>query len=234
MTRIGTVDVDLDQDLSRFPLGIGTLTLSVDSLEVESAGSADSSFAALSLRSDFGLDDERISGEAAFGLSDLSLAAAGSAEIKADMAVSGIDAEGLAAILATFGVTNSGPLDLRPVDATFATLADRGGRLEIRTLEVTLPEGRWASSLTLDWAETDNDAGYFSLPGFLLRLEADADVSVDPALFERIAAEIPEARVLLENGMLQSNGGQLSMTVRFAKGRMTVNGEPFTIPLDVF
>lgn len=231
-TRIGEVDIDLDQDRSRYRFGIGSLELTVDSLSVQSSGTQDSGFSRLELVTDSKLDGNRVSGSGHLKLAGLFLQDIGEVDVSSAFALDDVDVESLVAIASALRDENVTTLgnNLPSIEGQLRQFAARGGHLAIDSLDVELPQGNWQSSLSLEWPEGDESAA-FSLPSFLLRLEAAATVRLSRTLYDDIVRQFPDAAYLLATGMLQPMGDDLTMAASFSGGLLKVNGAPMPIPL---
>ena len=231
-TRIGNVDIDLDQDRSRYRFGIGSLALNVDSLSVQSSGTQDSGFARLELVTDSALDGNRVSGSGSVNLDGLFLQDVGAIDVSSAFALKDVDVESLLSIVSAIRNENINTLgnNLPSIENQLLQLAARGGSFAIDSLDAELPQGSWHSSLSVEWPEGDENAA-FSLPSFLLRLEAAATVRLSRTLYDDIAQQFPDATYLLASGMLQPTGEDLTMAASFSDGLLKINGAPMPIPL---
>ena len=231
-THIGEVDIDLDQDRGRFRFGIGSLALNVDSFSVQSSGTQDSGFSRLELVTDSELDGNRVSGSGRLDLDGLFLQDIGDVDVSSAFVLDDVDVESLVAITAAIRNENINTLgnNLPSIEGQLRQIAARGGRVAINSLDVELPQGSWQSSLSVEWPEGDESAA-FSLPSFLLRLEAAATVRLSRTLYDDIVQQFPDAAYLLATGMLQPMGDDLTMAASFSGGLLKVNGAPMPIPL---
>lgn len=235
-TRVGGLNVDLEQDRSRYRFGIGSLELDVDSVSVHSSGTQDSGFSRLELKTDSELEDNRVSGNGTLKLTELFVPNAGTFDVSADIELDDIDAGALVAIGTALRNSNRGgyapglEAALPSIASQLEMLAARGGHFAINSFDVRLPQGNWQSSLSLEWPASDPDEP-FVLPSFLLRLDASADLRVSRAVYNDIVQAMPDANYLLAAGFLQASGDELTMTANFSGGLLTVNGAPMPIPL---
>lgn len=231
-TRIGDVDIDLDQERGRYRFGIGSLALNVNSFSVESSGTQDSGFSRLELVTDSELDGNRVSGSGRLELDGLFLQDIGDVDVSSAFVLGDVDVESLVAITAAIRNENVNTLgnNMPSLEGQLHQFAARGGSLAINSLDVELPQGGWHSSLSVEWPESD-ESEVFSLPSFLLRLEAEATVRLSRTLYDDIVQQFPDAAYLLATGMLQPMGDDLTMAASFSGGLLKVNGAPMPIPL---
>ena len=104
-----------------------------------------------------------------------------------------------------------------------------GLSLEIPRLDLSTPDGTFESTLTLDVAPVDADG--FTWTSLLLATQANANARVSDALLDTLIALTPEAGALVGMGYLKREGDDYVTEVRYAKGILTINGAPLTIPL---
>lgn len=237
-TRIGGVRIDAEQDRSRYSFGVGTLELEIAAVNVQSSGTLDGGFDELLLTAETTLDGDRVKGSTAVSLKNVAVPDLGSVNMSVDTIAANLDADAVEAVVVALreledagGAAAAEPGAVYPaVERELQLLAAAGGRVEIDSLNVSLPQGDLRSSLNVDWPEADSGDA-FSWPTMLLKTTASASVSISAPLYEFIVQSMPEAGALLATGVLKRSGDGYEMDAEFSGGLLRINGAPMTVPL---
>ncbi len=115
------------------------------------------------------------------------------------------------------------------IEGDLKALMAGGLSADIGQLDITLPQGTLATTLSLAVEETDPDA--FAWSGLLLSTEARAHLKIPAPLFEYIASLQPDARSMLALGFLVRSGDDYELAAEYRQGLLTINGAPMPIPL---
>lgn len=149
-----------------------------------------------------------------------------------DLSLDGLDAASVGALQAKIREMNASP----DPTAAYATLEQDAMRLfaagfvfDIERLELNMPQGTMTSVMRFSFSETD--AATFDWSSLLLNTEASVDVSLPVSMVEAIAADNPQAALVVGGGYLVKRGDAYVMEARLKKGLLTVNGAPIPIPL---
>lgn len=115
------------------------------------------------------------------------------------------------------------------LDPELRALAASGFVLDIERLDVALPDGTLEATVEVAVAANAADTGSWS--SLLLATEATANVRVPEPLMTTLVELNPEAGAAVGMGYLKADGDAFVTEIRYAKGILTINGAPMTIPL---
>jgi uncharacterized protein YdgA (DUF945 family) len=104
-----------------------------------------------------------------------------------------------------------------------------GFDFNIKRLEITLPQGTMTSVMRFSLGE--GDPATFDWSSLLLDTEASLDISIPVDMVEAVAADNPQAAMLIGGGYLVRRGDAYVTEARLKKGLLTINGAPIPIPL---
>lgn len=217
---------------------VGDVKLDIDSLSVTGDQGEEVDIGRLTFDGSSDVAKDRVNARATLSVSDFTMPGVGDTALAMDIAVSGIDARSLQAIVAELQHARR----QADQDAALAgfyprirdeleTLLAAGGGLRFDRFDVTLPQGEVTTRLSLALPETDDDDADFSWAAIILALTASADVSLPVALMEMAQAVNPQAGALVAMGILRQEGDSYIVNARYEKGLLTVNGAPMPIPL---
>lgn len=238
-TEIGRVAIDAAQDRSRFTFGEGNLKLDVESVRVESAGSVDVGFGRLVVDARSDLDGSRVDGSTTIELSGLIVPDVGAVDMSLVLNLDGLDAGAIELIASALRTLNNLGRPATEVELSaayptlerqFEVLAASGGRVDIQELSLSLPQGDWFSTLSIEVPESDAGES-FSWPSILLKTTASAELRIAASLYDYLLQMQPEAANLPAMGIIIRNGDNYEMRAEYASGLITVNGAPLPIPL---
>ena len=227
----GRITFDGEQQKTPYGFNVGTVNA-----QIASIGRGARGVGAMSLSNVAELAGERVNGRTTLGVDDVVVPGLGVVSIDADLAVDGLDAASLQAILAAIeGAQGAAPLE-GALAAAYPAIEDdvrrllaAGAALRIEQLDVALPQGVVKSRLHVEVPETELSA--FSWAGVLLGMQASADVAVPVGVMDFVLTLNPEANALIAMGFLEREGDVYRLQAEYAKGLLTVNGAPMPIPL---
>lgn len=178
------------------------------------------------------IDDGRLAIDFSLDMSSEALSA-GRANTVIDLHATGIDPVAFGRLLRRYqalaeDVGNPDAL-VRALDPELRQLAAGGFVLDLERLDVALPDGTLEAAVEVTVAENDADAGSWS--SLLLATEATADVRVPEPLMTTLVQLNPEAGAAVGMGYLKADGDAYVTEIRYARGILTINGAPMTIPL---
>ena len=119
---------------------------------------------------------------------------------------------------------------LSKIEDDLQNILAAGAEIRINQLDVTLPQGKIATKVTVEIPEGDATAD-FSWGAVLLAMTANADVRMPVELFEFMQLMNPQAGSLLAMGLLQREGDDYVLNAEYAQGLLNVNGAPMPIPM---
>lgn len=228
----GRIAFDGEQRKTQYGFNVGTVHAEIASL----GGSGDRGVGAMSLTTVSELAGERVNGRTTLGVDDLVVPGVGTVNIDADMAVDGLDAASLQAILAAIEQAQGAAAPEEALAAAYPAVEDdvrrllaAGAALRVEQLDVGLPQGLVTSKLHVELPETDLSA--FTWAGALLALTATADIAVPVEAMDFVLTLNPQANALIAMGFLKKEGDAYRLQAKYAKGLLTVNGAPMPIPL---
>jgi uncharacterized protein YdgA (DUF945 family) len=226
--RLEGLAVEGEQAPSGFGFALGEVSARIDSIvaagppvgPIETSGSGR-------------IDDGRLAFDFSLDMSSEALSA-GRANTLVDLHATGIDPVAFGRLLRRYqalaeDVDSPGAL-AKALDPELRALAAGGFVLDLERLEVALPDGTLEAIVEVAVAENDADAESWS--SLLLATEATADLRVPEPLMTTLMQLNPEAgAAAVGMGYLKADGDAYVSEVRYAKGILTINGAPMTIPL---
>jgi hypothetical protein len=240
-TTLGRIVVEAEQDRRQHLLGAGRLSLEIGSLLVRSPGEPDMVVERAALSAENRVDDGRTSGGVNMAVSVSNLPDVDAVDVELDIDVRDLDADALFVIRETVKTLNQigAPASEAELRAAYPALqreaqnlAARGGRIDINSARVTLPQGDWRMALSLTVPEDTPAPGQpFSWPSVLLRTEAKLDMRISAGLFEFLVDREPQVRGALASGMLRKAGDGYEMKAELDGGRLIINGAPMNLPI---
>lgn len=231
-----SLSIDADQSMTEYGFSVGNADVSVTDLTFGS-GDDKLSIGELSLKTNSFIDDERVSGESSFNVKGFVAPTGDNIDVDLKISIADFDAGSLAVISNALrstqgaGDPQAALASIFPaIEADLKTLLQRGARINVDQLDVSLPLGVVSSTLAIDVPASD-DKDTFSWPGVLLNMTASMDLRVPVELFDMATTMNPEAGSLLALGILKKDGTDYVMEAEYAKGLVNVNGAPMPIPL---
>jgi len=234
--EFGQIAIDADQTITDYGFNVGPVKLSVGRISGQDEGSA-VAIGGLEFEGDSSVDDGRVSGGGRIEVRAIEVPGFGEVELLVDVALDGFDA-------ASIGAISKAARDAQAADDPQAALQSLmleieddlqrlvagGGRFEFRQLDVTLPQGKIATNLSIEVAESDADAE-FNWGAVLLNSKATLNVRVPAALYDMASMMNPQAGALVAMGFLIKDGEDYVMAAEYEQGLVNVNGAPMPLPI---
>ena len=216
---------------TRFDVSIGDLDFALEDLALDNATGKAPRMGSMALAASSSLDGDRLDSQArssgAFDVPEV-----GPFSYEMDLSLDGLDAASAGALQTKIKEMNASP----DPTAAYATLEQDAMRLfaagfvfDIERFELNMPQGTMTSVMRFSFSETA--AATFDWSSLLLNTEASVDVSLPVSMVEAIAADNPQAALVVGGGYLVKRGDAYVMEARLKKGLLTVNGAPIPIPL---
>ena len=214
----------------QYPSGFG-YSLGQGAIKVESMRSGGPEIGPLDMLGRLAIRNDKL--EIDFGLSMTSATPGlGDADTTIELEARGLDPERFGAFIRKYQVladTVYDPMQASAlIEAEAQALLASGLSIEIPHFDIALPDGKLESSLSIDVEPVDDDFTWSSL---LLATEASASIRVPQPLMQTLISLNPDAGALVGLGYLVLDDGDYVADARYAKGIVTINGAPMTIPL---
>lgn len=240
---IGSTEVDAQeirvfarQVNSGYGFNVGSIELSTGGITTRASGMS-VSLAGVTLEVDSAVDDDRLNAESRLSLAALKVPGYGEASLELDFVLHGADAASVAVLsdaLQQAGDAHdpaAALAELYPqIEDEVATLLARGFGLELRQLDLALPQGRIAADLKIEVARSA-EAADVDWASALLATTASLNLRLSGTVYEMLAATNPQAGALLAMGILKPDGGDFVMEARYAQGLVNINGAPLPVPM---
>ncbi len=234
--RIGVMTIAADQTRSDYGLYVGTARFDIESMTVENAN-APVSIGKMSFSSDAVIENERVHAGSEITIAQIAIPGMGDISFDLDLQLNRLDAASVQVIAAAFRESQAAPdpelalAELYPrIENDLQKIVAAGAEFRIDRLDVTLPQGKVSTKMTIAIPEGDAAAD-FSWGAVLLAMTATADVRMPAELFEFARMMSPQAEVLVTMGLLQQDGNEYVMNAEYAQGLLSVNGAPMPIPM---
>ena len=166
---------------------------------------------------------------------DVQLDAPGTGPARAivDLDADGVDPEAFGRLLGRYRAISADTGDpattLLRLEPELQALLSHGLAIDIRRLELVLPDGMLEADLTARIRDNEVDAGNWA--ALLLATTMSADIRADEPLMATLVELNPDAGALIGMGYLKADGDAYVTEIQYAKGILTINGAPLTIPL---
>jgi uncharacterized protein YdgA (DUF945 family) len=176
--------------------------------------------------------DDRLDMEFSLDL-DVDTPGSGPAETGIELDIRQVDPQAFGRLLQRYRAVSSNvgdPVSALPLlEPELQALLSQGLALDVHQLELALPDGAMKATLSATIDENDAAAGNWS--ALLLATKANADIRAAEALMDRLVQLNPDAGALIGLGYVTPDGDDFITEIRYAKGILTINGAPMTIPL---
>ncbi len=234
--RIGAMSIAADQTRSDYGFNVGTAAFDIESMTVESAN-APVTIGKMAFASDAAIENERVNIGTRINIDEIAVASMGEMSFAMDMGLRRLDARSVQVVVAAFREAHAAPdpelalAELFPrIEDDLQKIVAAGVEFRIDRLDVTLPQGKVSTKMTIEIPEGDAGAD-FSWGAVLLAMTATADVRMPAELFEFARLMSPQAEALVTMGLLQQDGNEYVMNAEYAQGLLNVNGAPMPIPI---
>lgn len=233
--RIGAMTLAADQVRSDYGLSVGTAEFEIASMAVESAN-APVTIGKTTFATQAAVANQRLNIGTRIEIDEIVVAGMGDIDFAMDLGLHRLDAASVKVVADAFKEAQAAPdpemalAELYPrIEKDLQTIVAAGAELRIDKLDVTLPQGKLSTKLSIDISE--GDAADFSWAAVLLALTATADVRMPAELFEYARTMSPDADMLVTMGLLLKDGEEYVLNARYAQGLLNVNGAPMPIPM---
>ncbi len=226
--RLGRLSIEGEQYASGYGFSLGEGQLSIESMENNGpvVGPLDMTGKVAirggKLEIDFGLDMT----STAPGIGD--------ANTTIELTARGIDPEQFGAFVRKYQAIADTVYDPMQASALIEQEAQAllagGLTLDVPHFDIALPDGKFESSLEVEVEPAAADEN-FTWSSLLLATQANAAIRVPDSLMQTLISLNPEAGALLGLGYFVQDGDDWVTDARYAKGILTINGAPMTIPL---
>ncbi len=227
----GRLDLAADMQITPYGFSVGDVEMQLASITANNGGHP-ARYGPLTLTSHSSLADDRVDSdfELTFLMEEVPDIGTVAWAVRGEFA--DLDAGSLGRVRE--GMKRAGeaeaPADLlAEVEEDLKRLVAAGFTADFEQLDVTLPEGTVGTTLNVNIRESD--PADFVWTSVLLALEAEADLNVPKSIFDRIAAQNPNAHGAVAMGFLQLDGDTYRMAAEYRQGLLTVNGNPVPIPV---
>jgi uncharacterized protein YdgA (DUF945 family) len=233
---IGAIAIDADQTITDYGFNVGPVKVSVDTISAQTEEGA-FTIGGISLDAESSIDDGRLNSGGSFEIDGIEVPGFGNVEVMMDVAMNGLDAAALGAVAEVLKEAQSGAdpaaalqMMYPQIESDLQTLVTRGAEINLNQLDVSLPQGKITSSLSVEVPEGDADAD-FSWATILLNAKASLNLRVPVALYDMAAMMNPQANSLVAMGMLIKDGEEYVMAAEYEQGLVNVNGAPMPLPI---
>ena len=234
--EIGSISLDADQTITDYGFNVGPVKMSIGKISGQDESAA-FTIGGLEVEGDSSVDDGRVSGGGRMEIKTIEVPGFGDVDVLIDVAMNGFDAESLGAIqkAARDAQASDDPevalqTLMLEIEDDLQRLVSAGGQFEIRQLDVTLPQGKVATNLSIDVAESAADAE-FNWGTVLLNSKASLNLRVPAALYDMASMMNPQAGSLVAMGFLVKDGEDYVMAAEYEQGLVNVNGAPMPLPI---
>ncbi len=234
--RVGAMTVSADQVKSEYGLNVGTAEFELASLQVESPSSP-VTVGNISFSADSNIDDARLNVGTQMAIDEIVVPGMGYMDFVMDLTLNRLDAASTQVVAKAFQEAQGSPdpeaalAELFPrIEGDLQKIVASGAEIRIDQLDVTLPQGKVSTKLTVEVPEGDSGAD-FSWASVLLAMTATADIRMPAVLFEYAQSMNPQAGSLVAMGLLLRDGDDYVMNAEYAQGLLNVNGAPMPIPM---
>ena len=234
--HFGTIATQAKQVRSEFGFNVGTAEFSIDSIRSESAA-APTTIGKLAVSLDSEIVDERLNFTTKMSIDQIEVTGMGEMDMTLDMTYERLDAMAVQRIAEIVQEAQESPDPeiammnlMADIQADLQQLVEAGAEVRIDQLDITLPQGKVESKITIDIPEDDSGSG-FSWASVLLKMTATADIRVPAALMDYAEAMNPQAGAMVAMGFLKPDGDDYVMQAEYAQGLLNVNGAPMPIPM---
>jgi uncharacterized protein YdgA (DUF945 family) len=186
---------------------------------------------------DANVADARLNVSTKMAVAEITLPGTGDMNFAMDLSLNRLDAASTQVVAKAFQEAQSSAdpeaalAELFPrIEGDLQKIIAAGAEIRLDQLDVTLPQGKVSTKLTIEVPEGAVDTD-FSWASVLLAMTATADIRMPVELFEYIQMMNPQASALVAMGILISDGDDIVMNAEYAQGLLSVNGAPMPIPM---
>jgi uncharacterized protein YdgA (DUF945 family) len=228
---IATISFAGERQPTRFGVGVGNASFSIDSITMPSEWGTDT-LGPVAIESSASASGDLISGQTSVRLDDLPFGELGRANIHIDASFADFDGQALGNITRALdeydGPSRGNDLFVRLEDDVQRLLAT-GLQLRFAKFDIIMQPGTVAASLDVALAASDIDN--FTWTSVLQGLDAHLDLSVPAELYDYAVSLDPQVSMAVGMGYLRRSGDAYQMRAVFQDGRLTINDAPMPVPL---
>lgn len=225
--------IEGEQTPSRYGFTLGRATVNVESVDTGS-----SVIGPLRFRGASSIIDDRLTLDFSTDVAAPAIGestAGGPVSVLIDTRVSGVDPVAFGRFVRRYQslvLDPESPDDVsRLLEPELRRLVAGGMTLDIERLDVDAMGGRLESSFDVNIEPRDDITAPWS--ALLLATRASGSIRVTEPVVEMFMAANPEAGAIVGMGYLKQDGDSYVTEIEYAKGILTINGAPMTIPLAV-
>jgi uncharacterized protein YdgA (DUF945 family) len=234
--HIGAMSISADQIESEYGINVGTADFAIESMRVDSPDAA-VTIGKVSISGDASINDARLNIGSKITVDEIAVPGMGDVNFAMDLALNRLDAASTAVVARAFQEAQAAAdpeaalAELFPrIEGDLQKIIAAGAEMRLEQLDITLPQGKVSTNMTIDIPEGDASAD-FSWSGVLLAMTATANIRMPAQLFEYIQMMNPQAGSLVAMGLFISDGDDIVMNAEYAQGLLNVNGAPMPIPM---
>ena len=234
--HIGAMTISANQVKSEYGFNVGTAEFGLESMHVESLD-APIALGKVSITGNANVEDARLNIGSKITVDEIVVPGMGDLNFAMDLSLNRLDAEATAVVAKAIQEAQGSAdpeaalAELFPrIEGDLQKIIAAGAEIRIDQLDVTLPQGKVSTKLTVEVPEGAVPSD-FSWSSVLLAMTASADIRMPAELFEYIAMMNPQAGSLVAMGILVSDGDDIVMNAEYAQGLLNVNGAPMPIPM---
>lgn len=240
-TTVGDLSFSGFVDRSRHAAGDRQLALDLASIRVSVPGNETMVFGPVRVEAEQDVDGNDVDGSLSVEFAADDLPEFGSMTAKLALDYEDLDADMVAQLIETWRQTASllddlgeptGPgaagYAMPALDSQLKRLIGGGGRFNVAELSMSLPQGDWSMSLTVE-ADGAEDA-VPAWPTLLMNADARIEARISSGLFEHMRALNPELETAVAGGFLTPTTDGYELGAEMKDGRLTINGAP--LPID--
>ena len=222
-----------NQQPSGYGFSLGEMKLELDSISRDGAAGSATRLGPFKVDAQSSIVDDRLRADTKASLSGIPAPGIGEMNVVMDVGLSGVEPRSLASVVTALESLDPAVEDptvmfsaaSEPLQAVLAA----GLELDIKQLDLELPQGTVAARLAATVQETDPRS--FAWSSLLLATEGSAELIVPEAVMDFILAMNPQAGAAVGMGFLRKNGDVYELQAEYRKGLLTVNGAPMPIPI---
>ena len=234
--HIGVMSISANQVKSEYGLNVGTAEFGLESLRVDSANSP-VTVGNVSFSGDANIEDARLNVGTKMAIEKIAVPGMGDVDFVMALGLKRLDATSMQVVANALKEAQGSPdpemalAELFPkIEIDLQKIVTSGAAIHLKQLDLTLPQGKITTKLTIDVPQSDAAAD-FSWGSVLLKMTATADIRMPADLFEYVQMMNPQAGSLVAMGILISDGDNIVMNAEYAQGLLSVNGAPMPIPM---
>jgi uncharacterized protein YdgA (DUF945 family) len=231
--EIGGLTFVGDQRPTRYGFAMGDMQLEIQSISTVTPASGPMTIGPFSIDARSAIVDDRINAETKASIAGIEAPGLGEIGMQMDVGMTGLEPRALGAVADALDALNPDEEDpqllFAAAEKPLMDLVSAGMQLDVRQLDIKLPQGTIATKISATIQESDRDN--FVWTALLLATEGVAEVSISREVMEFAMAMNPQAGMAVGMGFLKLNGDVYELQAEYKKGLMTVNGAPMPIPL---